>query len=191
MARAESPTLEQLDRSKIDFTPEFPSIIFFIALILAAPVDLYLAYRAFTSDTRFANIIGILVIGAMIGLVMLAVSQTGQGMVGCFETQATGKEIHDKVVQLFAPAGWVLNGSIDTEIWYSANHGPKVWAIALLSLFGFFPAIIYYVIARNEQVAHIAWTVQNTGWTLVEVGVTPQRPHGRKIVKWLHSRLGA
>ncbi|CAN5544742.1 hypothetical protein BH09CHL1_BH09CHL1_30480 [soil metagenome] len=191
MARAESPAAWQLDRSKIDFTPEFPSIIVFLVLILAAPVDLYLAYLALTSDMKFANLIAILIVGAMIGLIMLAVSKASTGMVGSFYSDASDKEIHDEVVRLFAPAGWSLNGSTDTEVWYSNETGPRTSILILLIFFGFFPAMVYLIVARNTQLAHISWERGSDGWAQVDVGVTPSNPNGRKIAKWLHSQLGA
>jgi hypothetical protein len=191
MARAESPATWQLDRSKIDFTPEFPIVIVFLVLILAAPVDLYLAYLALTSDMKFANLIAILIVGAMIGLIMLAVSQTSRGMVGSFESDASDKEIHDEVVRLFAPAGWSLNGSTDTDIWYSNETGPRTPFVILLLFFGFFPAMVYLIVARNTQVAQISWDRGSDGWAHVHVGVTPGNPNGRKIAKWLHRQLGA
>ncbi|MGH2551658.1 MAG: hypothetical protein ACRDHN_19915 [Thermomicrobiales bacterium] len=191
MARVESSTVWQFDRSKIDFTPEFPSVIVFLVLVLAAPVDLYLAYRAFTSDMKFANLIGVLIIGAMIGLVMLAVSQTNQGIVGSFESNASDKEIHEEIVRLFAPSGWSLNSSTDSEIWYSNQNGPRTPFFVLLLFFGFFPAMVYLIVARNTQVAHISWDRGDGGWVHIDVGVTPSNPHGRKIAKWLHNQLGA
>lgn len=191
MARAESPATWQLDRSKIDFTPEFPSIIVFFVLILAAPVDLYFAYLALASDIQFANLIAVLIIGAMIGLIMLAVSKSSTGMVGSFDSNASDQEIHDEVVRLFAPAGWSLNGSTGTEVWYSNETGPRTPVFILLLFFGFFPAIVYLIVARNTQLAHISWVRGDDGWAHVDVGVTPSNPNGRKIAKWLHSRLGA
>jgi hypothetical protein len=191
MARAASSTRWQRGPSPVQFSPDVPIILIVAALVLAAPVDLYLAYRVFTSDARFASLIALLIIGAMIGLVMLAVSQWGQGVVGAFDSDATNREIHDEVVRLFAPAGWTLNGSTETEVWYSHESGPKLSIAALLLLFGVFPALVYFALARNEQVAHIAWHEDLRGWKRIEIGVTPQNPNGRAIVKWLHSRLGA
>jgi hypothetical protein len=191
MARAASSTRWQRGPAPIQFSPDVPIVLIVVALILAAPVDLYLAYRVFTSDARFASLIALLIIGAMIGLVILAVSQWGQGVVGAFESDATDREIHDEVVRLFAPAGWTLNGSTATDIWYSHESGPKLGVAALLLLFGVFPALVYLAVARNEQVAHISWKEDSRGWKRIEIGVTPQNPNGRTIVKWLHSRLGA
>jgi hypothetical protein len=191
MVRAQSTARWQREQSPIQFSPDFPVLLLIFALILAAPVDLYLAYRVFTSDARFASLVALLIIGAMIGLVILAVSQLGQGIVGSFESDATDQEIHNEVVRLFAPAGWTLNGSTATEIWYSHEYGPRLGIAALLLLFGVFPAIVYVIVARNEQVAHISWRTGAGGLKWIDVGVTPKNPNGRAIVKWLHRRLGA
>lgn len=190
MARAGSTAQWPPQSSPIHFSHDFPIVLVFIALILAAPVDLYLAYRIFTSDARFASLIALLITGAMIGLVMLGVSQLGQGVVGSFDSDATDVEIHDEVVRLFAPAGWTMNGSTQTDVWYSHEYGPKLGVAMLLLLFGVFPAIVYVIVARNEQVAHICWRAESNGWKRIDVGVTPQNPNGRAIVKWLHHQLG-
>lgn len=191
MARAEPAARWQSKPSPIQFSPNFPILLVFITLMLAAPVDLYLAYRVFTSDARFANLIALLIIGAMIGLVMLAVSQWGQGVVGSFDSDATNQEIHDVVIRLFAPAGWTLNGTIGTDIWYSHDLGPNLGLLLLLSLFGIFPALVYLVTARNEQVVQVSWQIDSDGLKRIEIGVTPQNPNGRDIVRWLYGRLGA
>ncbi len=178
-------------RTPIVFAPEFPSVLLFAVLIIAAPVDLYLAYRAFTTDSLFANLLAVLLIGAMIGLVLLALAQWRQGIAASFETASSPVEIRDEAARLFAPSGWQLQGDASNEQWYGIERGPHIGMAVLLALFGIIHAIVYLIVARNEQVAHISWRESSPGRYQVSMGVTPRSPYGRTIIRWLHQRLSS
>ena len=188
-ALAEPAIARRAARSPIEFAHEAPSLLLIAVLVIAAPVDIYLAYRAFTSKMTSADLVAVLVIGAMIGLVVLALSQWRQGIAASFDSVAGPTRIRDEAARLFASSGWSLRGDASSEQWYGIERGPHIGLAVLLAFFGGIPAIVYLIVARNEQVAHISWRETATGHYRVSVGVTPRAPHGRTIIRWLHSRL--
>lgn len=176
-------------REPIAFAPELPSVLLIAVLLIAAPVDLYLIYRAVTAHSVMADLLAVLLIGAMLGLVLLALSQWRQGVTASFETVSNPVAIRDESARLFAGSGWRLHGDASNEQWYGIERGPRIGLAVLLAFFGIIPAIVYLIVARNEQVAHISWVENDPGRYRVSIGVTPRAPHGRAIIRWLHSRL--
>jgi hypothetical protein len=190
-AFAEPAVARRAARSPIEFVREAPSLLLIAVLVIAAPVDIYLAYRALTSKMTSADLIAVLVIGAMIGLVVLALSQWRQGIAASFDATASPTQIRDEAARLFASSGWSLRGDASNEQWYGIERGAHIGLAVLLALFGMIPAIVYLLVARNEQVAHISWRESDSGLYRVSVGVTPRSPHGRTIIRWLHQRLNS